>query len=390
MMSELKLKDLVKVYPYTVVKNRLFGRRRAQEALEKERAMPYTTDEGVVAVQDFSLTVSDGEFVVLLGPSGSGKSTVLRMIAGLETVSDGEVIMDGQVINDLQPEDRDMAMIFQNYSLYPNFTVYENMAYPLKNLHIPRTEVDRTVRQTAALLELTDYLDRRPEELSGGQRQRTAIGRALVRKPKLFLMDEPFSNLDTVLREKLRDELKRLQKRLGVTVIYVTHDQMDAFRLGDRIVVMRDGMIVQCGTPQELYNRPINLYTASFLRTPPMNLIQAVPAVRRDGAAALRLLGVEIGLPAEKAAALAGRKSVTVGIRPVHIAPAQDGIQATVQYAEIIGAEYHLHLKIADTELIAVTPYSPRDEVRGGDTVRIRLNPKKLHLFDSDTGMRIP
>lgn len=382
-MSELKLENLVKIYPYTVVGNRLFGRKKAEEALKRERSMPYTTDEGVVAVQEFSLTVGDGEFVVLLGPSGSGKSTVLRMIAGLEAVSDGEVIMDGQVINDLLPEDRDIAMIFQNYSLYPNFTVYENMAYPLKNLHIPRAEVDRTVRQTAALLELTDYLDRRPEELSGGQRQRTAIGRALVRKPKLFLMDEPFSNLDTALREKLRDELKRLQKRLGITVVYVTHDQMDAFRLGDRIVVMRDGMIVQSGTPQELYNRPVNLYTASLLGMPPMNLIQAVPVMGQGGVSALRLLGAEIGLPMEKAAVLAARKSVTVGIRPVHIAPAQDGIRAAVQYTEIIGAEYHLHLKIGDTELTAVTPYSPRDEVRGGDMVRIKLNLKEFHFSDS-------
>lgn len=389
-MSELKLENLVKVYPYTVVSNRLFGRKRAREALERERAMPYTTDEGVVAVQEFSLTVGDGEFVVLLGPSGSGKSTVLRMIAGLETVSDGEIVMDGQVINDLLPEDRDIAMVFQNYSLYPNFTVYENIAYPLKNLHIPRAEVDRTVRQTAALLELTDYLDRRPAELSGGQRQRAAIGRALVRKPKLFLMDEPFSNLDTALREKLRDELKRLHKRLGVTVIYVTHDQMDAFHLGDRIVVMRDGMIVQSGTPQELYNRPVNLYTASFLGTPPINLIQAVPVIRQGGANALRLLDTEIGLPMEKAAALAGRKSVTVGIRPVHIVPVQEGgIRAVVQYAEIIGAEYHLHLKTADTELTVVMPYSPKDEVRSGNMVQIRLNPKKFHFFDSDTGMRI-
>lgn len=388
-MSELKLDSLVKIYPYTVVGNRIFGRKRAQEALARERAMPYTTDEGVVAVQEFSLTVGDGEFVVLLGPSGSGKSTVLRMIAGLEVVSDGEVIMDGQVINDLQPEDRNIAMIFQNYSLYPNFTVYENMAYPLKNLHLPRAEVDRTVRQTAALLELTDYLDRRPAELSGGQRQRTAIGRALVRKPKLFLMDEPFSNLDTALRERLRDELKRLQKRLGVTVLYVTHDQMDAFLLGERIAVMRDGMIVQSGTPQELYNRPANLYTASFLGTPPINLVQAVPAIRRDGAGALRLLGAEVELPRDKAAMLAGYKRVTVGVRPVHISLAQEGIEAAVVYTEILGAEYHMHLKAGDTELTAVAPYSPKDAVRGGSTVRIRLNPRKLHFFDGDTGERI-
>lgn len=388
-MGELTLNNLVKIYPYTVVNNRFFGRKRAREALERERAMPYTTNEGVVAVQEFSLTIGDGEFVVLLGPSGSGKSTVLRMIAGLEQVSDGEVILDGQVINNLQPEERNIAMIFQNYSLYPNFTVYDNLAYPLKNLHLPRGEVDKTVRQTAALLELTEHLDRMPAELSGGQRQRTAIGRALVRKPRLFLMDEPFSNLDTALRQRLRSELKQLHKHLGVTIVYVTHDQMDAFLLGDRIVVMRDGMIVQSGTPQELYNRPANLYTAAFLGTPPINLIQADLVIRQDGITALRLLGVESGLSKEKAAMLAGRKSVTVGIRPVHIVPAQDGIQAIVQYAEVIGAEHHLHLNVADTELIAVTPYSPRDEVRSGSTVRIKLNPNKFHFFDNDTGMRI-
>lgn len=390
-MSELQMRGLVKIYPYTKPTG-LFGRKKAQESLEREKHQPYTTNEGVVAIQNFTLDVKEGEFVVLLGPSGCGKSTVLRMIAGLESVSDGEILMDGQVINDLTPEARDIAMIFQNYALYPSFTVYDNIAYPLRNQHIPRDEIDKLVMEIAELLELTELLERRPSELSGGQQQRAAIGRALVRKPKLFLMDEPFSNLDGVLRQKLREEVKRIHKKLGTTFIYVTHDQTEAFSLGDRIVLMRDGIIEQIGTPQELYTKPENLYAASFIGVPQMNIIRDVPLHYIENGWRVTVFGENFVLPVNKTTGLTKSQSgnkVTLGIRPVHVSIAENGIEAAVDYADNIETELHIHMHVKGTELISVVPATSLGSYIRGQKVKISLNPQRIYLFDASTKKRI-
>ena len=383
-MSNLSLENLVKIYPYTNTR-RLFGRKQARETLARERMMPYTTNEGVIAVQQFSLEIKEGEFVVLLGPSGSGKTSVLRMVAGLESISDGTVRMDGKVINDVPPGDRNIAMIFQNYSLYPGFTVYDNLAYPLRNLHMPRAQVDEKVRAAAELLELTPLLDRRPAELSGGQQQRTAVGRALVRDPGLFLMDEPMSNQDPALRARLREELKRIHRKLGATILYVTHDQTDALRLGDRIVLMKDGMIIQAGTPQELYLTPRNLYCATFLGTPQMNVFRNVPV--QNGA--LSLLDREIRLPEAKKEAVRGLEAVTAGIRPVHFVPDPQGIEATVDYTEIIESECHLHLKHGEEVFTAVVPKTPGRPFGHGETVQVMPETERIHLFHPQTEIRL-
>lgn len=249
-MSRLELQDLVKIYPFAQVKG-LFGRKQQKEILEKQRAMPYTTNEGVIAVQKVSLTIPEGTFVVLLGESGCGKTTLLRMIAGLERPTLGEVLFDGEPVTDLPPEERNVAMVFQNYSLYPHFTVFDNIAFPLRNLHMPREELEKTVFEAADMLKMRERLDHLPAQLSGGEQQRVAIARALVRKPEIFLMDEPFSNLDPPLRAELRAQVKRIHNVLGKTILYVTHDESEAFSLGERIIVMKDGMVVKDTTPQE-------------------------------------------------------------------------------------------------------------------------------------------
>ena len=379
-MSELSLENLVKIYPYTSSR-RLFGRKQAKEELKREKAMPYTTNEGVIAVQQFSLQVREGEFVVLLGPSGSGKTSVLRMVAGLESISDGIVRVDGKVINDVPPAERNMAMIFQNYSLYPGFTVYDNLAYPLRNLHMPRDRVDQKVRATAELLALTPLLERRPSELSGGQQQRTAIGRALVRNPGLFLMDEPMSNQDPALKASLREELKRIHRDLGATVLYVTHDQTDALRLGDRIVLMKDGMNLQTGTPQELYLKPRNLYCATFLGSPQMNVFRNVPLQEGE----LNLLGTTIQLPARKKEAIGDRSTVTVGIRPVHFFLDPQGIRGEVDYTEIIESECHLHLKHGTDTFTVVVPKRGEIPFRRGGSVSVAPETDRMYLFDPVT-----
>ena len=383
-MSELSLEELVKIYPYTSTK-RLFGRKQARDALAREHAMPYTTNEGVIAVQQFSMEIRDGEFIVLLGASGSGKTSVLRMVAGLESVSDGTVRMDGKIINDVPPAERNMAMIFQNYSLYPGFTVYDNLAYPLRNMHMPRAELDKKVKSVADILELTALLDRRPSELSGGQQQRTAIGRALVRDPGVFLMDEPMSNQDPVIKARLREELKRIHRKLGTTVLYVTHDQTDALQLGDRIAVMKDGLILQMGTPQELYTRPVNLYCASFLGSPEMNIFRDVTV--EDGLPVI--MGTKIAVTNAKKEELSGKTKVTAGIRPVHFSVDPQGIEAKVEFTETIESEYHLHLRRENNTFMAVLPKTPGRTPCRGDIIRVSPDPGKICFFDPKTEMNL-
>lgn len=383
-MAQLELKNLVKIYPFVKVTS-IFGREKALTMLEAQKQKPFTTNEGVLAVQGLSLSVQEGEFLVLLGASGCGKSTLLRMIAGLEEVSDGQVIMDGQEINDLPPEDRDMAYVFQNYSLYPHFTVYDNIAFPLRNIHMPREKLDATVRETARLLDLEKQLGKRPNQLSGGQLQRVAIGRAIVRKPKLFLMDEPFSNLDAPMRQALRMQVKRLHQQLGTTFIYVTHDQAEAFSLGTRIAVMRDGRLEQVGTPHQIYTRPVNRFVASFVGQPAMNFVENV-ALDNKGEWSVSLWGLRYSLPAavcRRLTATHDGQKITVGIRPVNICLGRGPHSAIVEYAEPLGSETVVHLKTQQQRLIAVTPASSVPYQRG-ECISFELTPNRFYLFDAD------
>lgn len=394
-MAELELENLVKIYPFMKVQGLFSARKKAQAALERQKARPYTTNEGVIAVQQFSLSIEHGEFVVLLGPSGCGKSTVLRMIAGLETVSGGVVRMDGEDITEAKSDIRDIAMTFQNYALYSHMNVYDNIAYPLKNQHIPRHEIREQVLRTAELLKLTKLLERRPKDLSGGEQQRVAIGRALVRKPKLFLLDEPFSNLDVSLRQSLRQELKRIHEALDTTFIYVTHDQTEAFMLGTKIVVMQDGLIEQAGTPRQLYNHPQNAYVASFIGTPQMNMLQGV-LHRENDAWTVQTMGQTYTLSSEQSASLAPADDgadVQLGIRPVHIKVYTEtgaGIEAEVFYTEQTGTETVLYLRAGNTELTAVVP-AEGSAVRftRHTKVRLILPPNRFHLFDPATGAAV-
>ena len=268
-MAEVRLVDIKKIYP-----NQGGTKKKKGEAPEKKNNLQIT-EEGVVAVQQFSLYIADREFIVLVGPSGCGKSTTLRMIAGLEEITSGDLFIDGKRVNDVAPKDRDIAMVFQNYALYPHMTVYENMAFSLKLKKLPKAEIDKKVHEAAEILDITALLDRKPKALSGGQRQRVAIGRAIVRSPKVFLMDEPLSNLDAKLRNQMRAEIIKLRDKIDTTFIYVTHDQTEAMTLGDRIVIMRDGFIQQIGTPQEVFDKPANLFVAGFIGTPQMNFFDA-------------------------------------------------------------------------------------------------------------------
>ncbi len=396
---QLVLRDLVKIYPFTEIRGIMFGKKKAKQWLEKQKQMPYTTNEGVIAVQHFSMEIKKGEFIVLLGPSGCGKSTLLKMIAGLTDLSSGDVLLDGRLINDVYPEDRNFAMVFQNYSLYPHLNVYKNLAYPLRNLHLPEEELDRKVQDIAKLLKLQKLLDRRPKELSGGEMQRVAIGRALVREPVIFLMDEPLSNLDASFRQKLRTEIRRIHDDLHNTVIYVTHDQREAFMLADRIVVMKDGLIQQIGTPKELYNHPVNSYVASFIGEPKVNLLPGELQIRVSGSglkASVSVLDTELSLPEDTAALFTkadDHRKVTVGIRPVHIKKTEDGggIAAKVTYKEVLGSEVNLGLEVNGTEIVTVIPLSlPKDAFyMPGDEVHIVLPGDKLFLFDEQTGMLI-
>ena len=315
-MAEVSFKHVKKVYPNNEKKSR-------KKKGDAEKSTPANvTDEGVLVVRDFNLDIADREFIVLVGPSGCGKSTTLRMIAGLEDITDGEITIDGTVVNDVAPKDRDIAMVFQSYALYPHMTVYENMAFPLKLRKLPKDQIDAKVREAAETLGITEYLDRKPKALSGGQRQRVAIGRAIVREPKVLLMDEPLSNLDAKLRNQMRAEIIKLRQKIDTTFIYVTHDQTEAMTLGDRIVIMKDGIAQQIGTPHQVFDNPANIFVAGFIGVPQMNFFDA-DLVRTGDSYVVRLGGFEVAPSEEKQANLRahGIKSqkITLGVRPEHI-----------------------------------------------------------------------
>jgi multiple sugar transport system ATP-binding protein len=350
---------------------------------------------GFVAVKDFNLEIADKEFIIFVGPSGCGKSTTLRMIAGLEEISSGELWIDDKLVNDVEPKDRDIAMVFQNYGLYPHMTVYDNMAFALKLRKTPKAEIDEAVRKAAKILDLEHLLDRKPKALSGGQRQRVAMGRAIVRSPKVFLMDEPLSNLDAKLRVQMRVEISKLHQSLETTIIYVTHDQTEAMTLGTRIVVLKDGVIQQVDTPQNLYNLPENLFVAGFIGSPQMNLIDA-EVVANGSEASLKLAeDVVIKLPADKAKKLidggyAG-KTVVAGIRPEDIkddeefieAHADGKFQTVVKVYELLGAEVNLHYDINGQTCTAKV--NPRTTARVKDTITLAMAVERIHVFDKET-----
>ena len=302
-MAEVILKNIKKVYPNNDGRHK---KRNTREPVETKKHNLQITDEGVIAVQEFNLDIKDKEFIVLVGPSGCGKSTTLRMVAGLEEITSGELYIDGALMNYVEPKDRDIAMVFQSYALYPHMSVYDNMAYSLKIKHVPKEEIDRKVREAAEILDITQYLDRKPKALSGGQRQRVAIGRAIVRNPKVLLMDEPLSNLDAKLRNQMRSEIIKLRQRINTTFIYVTHDQVEAMTLGDRIVVMKDGYIQQIGTPQEVFDHPSNLFVSGFIGTPQMNYFDARLTVE-DGRYFVETDEIKVELSEEKQARLAAK-----------------------------------------------------------------------------------
>ena len=414
-MAEVILKNVRKVYPNTESKKK----KKKDEAVEKKNNLEIT-DEGVVAVQDFNIDVADKEFIVLVGPSGCGKSTTLRMIAGLEEISGGELFIDGKQMNDVAPKDRDIAMVFQNYALYPHMTVYENMAFglrlrkmasqeniafPLKlkkiaetdadgKTHLkkmPNDEIDRRVREAAEILDITQFLDRKPKALSGGQRQRVAIGRAIVRSPKVLLMDEPLSNLDAKLRNQMRAEIIKLREKIDTTFIYVTHDQVEAMTLGDRIVIMRDGFIQQIGTPQEVFNHPANLFVAGFIGTPQMNFFEDCQLTKSGDAYSVTVMGHTLPLTAEQnaklAAAGAESRAVTVGVRPVHVTVGSEGIDAQIDVSELMGSELHLHMTAGGKDVVAVVQTANLDPnaYARHTAVRFSFEPRLIHLFDPET-----
>ena len=353
---------------------------------------------GFEAVKDFSLEVEDQEFIIFVGPSGCGKSTTLRMIAGLEEISSGELKIDGRVVNDVEPKDRDIAMVFQNYALYPHMTVFDNMAFGLKLRKVPKDEIKKKVEEAAKILDLEKLLDRKPKALSGGQRQRVAMGRAIVRNPKVFLMDEPLSNLDAKLRVQMRSEIASLHNRLKATIIYVTHDQTEAMTLGTRIVVLKDGVIMQVDSPQKLYNEPNNLFVAGFIGSPQMNFIDAVCKVEGERVT-LNFEKTSVVLPPAKAKKLIdggyNGKTVVMGIRPEDIVDSQIEIEAhkdavfetDVTGYELLGSEVLLYFNVAGTAMTAKV--DSRTTARMGDHIKLAIDPEKIHVFDKETELTI-
>ncbi len=355
-------------------------------------------DNKVTAVHDFNLEIKDKEFVVFVGPSGCGKSTTLRMIAGLEDISGGTLKIGDRVVNDVEPKDRDIAMVFQNYALYPHITVYENMAFSLRLRHMSNEEVHKRVCQAAEILGITEYLGRKPKALSGGQRQRVAIGRAIVRDPAVFLMDEPLSNLDAKLRNQMRAEIILLRKRVDTTFIYVNHDQTEAMTLGDRIVIMKDGYIQQVGTPQEVFDTPVNLFVAGFIGSPQMNFLKAKLIKGADGYS-VSLLGASIPLNRDQNEALAGKKigsqDIILGVRPEHttvlFGQNTNAIECTINVNEMMGSELHLHLTSQNQDRIIVRlptvdlTAEQRANLNYGSKLYITFPAKVMHLFDPES-----
>ena len=360
-MSEVLLKDIKKVY-----------------------------DNKVTAVHDVNLHIDDKEFIVLVGPSGCGKSTTLRMVAGLEDISGGELYIDGKLCNDIAPKDRDIAMVFQNYALYPHMSVYDNMAFALKLKKTPKDVIDKKVREVAEILDITQYLERKPKALSGGQRQRVAIGRAMVRDLKVFLMDEPLSNLDAKLRNQMRAEIIKLRKRINTTFMYVTHDQTEAMTLGDRIVIMKDGFVNQIGTPQDLFDRPVNLFVAGFIGMPVMNFFDNSKLTLENGEYYAIIKGAKFKLSEFQQKALKQNNQqpcdIVAGIRPQHLTVGEGELQGKIEVNEMLGSEVNLHADCMGDDVVMVIPtVDLTADVSMGSTVKFTTQPRLIQLFDKAT-----
>ena len=395
-MASLTLKNIKKIYPFNGDDAKKSKKKKKGEEAEEKKVNLQITDKGVVAVQEFNLEIADKEFIVLVGPSGCGKSTTLRMIAGLEEISEGELYIGDRLVNDVAPKDRDIAMVFQNYALYPHMTVYDNMAFALKLRHTPKDEIDKAVKQAADILDITQYLGRKPKALSGGQRQRVAIGRAIVREPQVMLMDEPLSNLDAKLRNQMRAEIIKLRQKINTTFIYVTHDQTEAMTLGDRIVIMKDGFIQQIGTPQEVFNHPYNLFVAGFIGSPQMNLFDS-KLVKVDGKYAVELGGMTVVLSAEKQEKLAANnveeQEIVLGVRPEHIV-LEKGIPGKVDVSELMGSSVHLHVTAMGRDVVMVvsTMNMTGSEVAaltGGADVQFNFPSHCCHVFNKETSINL-
>lgn len=386
-MASLTLRNIKKVYP------NMEKKKKGKKGQPEKKTNLLVTKEGVLAVQDFNLEIQDKEFIVLVGPSGCGKSTTLRMIAGLEEISGGDLEIDGVRVNEKTPKERDIAMVFQSYALYPHMTVYENMAFPLKLAKLDKGAIDKKVREVAETLGITEYLDRKPKALSGGQRQRVAIGRAIVRNPKVLLMDEPLSNLDAKLRNQMRTEIIKLRKRIDTTFIYVTHDQTEAITLGDRIVIMKDGVIQQVGTPQEVFEHPANLFVAGFIGMPRMNLFDA-KLIKKNGSYMVKLGDTEVKLSEEKQKRLTEKQveeqEVTLGIRPEHLVlTKENNLSGVVEVSEMMGSEIHYHVTCQGQEVILIVPTLGNQTVKTGEEIQFSFTGNVAHVFDKETGVNL-
>ncbi|MBR1759467.1 MAG: sn-glycerol-3-phosphate ABC transporter ATP-binding protein UgpC [Lachnospiraceae bacterium] len=375
-MATITLKNISKVFEST-------GKKKSEE------------NTRTLAVSDFNLEIKDKEFVVLVGPSGCGKSTTLRMIAGLEEISSGELYIDDVLVNDIEPKDRDIAMVFQNYALYPHMTVYDNIAYPLKLHKVPKAEIQERVMEAARILDIEQYLKRKPKALSGGQRQRVAIGRAIVRNPKVLLMDEPLSNLDAKLRNQMRAEIIALRSKINTTFVYVTHDQTEAMTLGDRIVIMKDGFIQQAASPQDAFDHPANIFVAGFIGAPSMNFFPG-KLLRQGDVYCVQVEDLIVQLPEEKCARLAGKdvqpQDITVGVRPSHInvdTGVENELTGTINVSEMMGTEVHLHVKSSGNDVVIIVPvigsYASYEKyLRQDEVVKFSFTGEACHVFDSE------
>ena len=361
-MASLQLKNIYKIYP-----------------------------NGFNAVKDFNLDIEDKEFIIFVGPSGCGKSTTLRMIAGLEDISSGELWIGDKMVNDVEPKDRDIAMVFQNYALYPHMSVYDNMAFGLKLRKVAKEKIDKQVHEAAKILDIEHLLDRKPKALSGGQRQRVAMGRAIVREPKVFLMDEPLSNLDAKLRNQMRAEIIKLRQRINTTFMYVTHDQTEAMTLGDRIVIMKDGYVNQIGTPQDLFDRPVNLFVAGFIGMPVMNFFEGCKLELKDGVYYANIKGEEFKLSdfQQKALKANGQQpcDIVAGIRPQHIRIGEGNLSGEVEVSEMLGSEVDLHVDCGGDDVVMVLQTVDLDQdVSIGAKLNFTTQPRLIQLFDKETG----
>ncbi len=393
-MASVVLKDVKKVYPFNGDDAKKAKKTKKGAApVEEKKSDIIVTDEGVVAVHEFNLEIKDKEFIVLVGSSGCGKSTTLRMIAGLEEISSGDLLIDGVRMNDVAPKDRDIAMVFQSYALYPHMTVYENLAFALKLRHEPADVIDKKVREAAEILDITQYLGRKPKALSGGQRQRVAIGRAIVRDPKVMLMDEPLSNLDAKLRNQMRAEIIKLRQRINTTFIYVTHDQTEAMTLGDRIVIMSNGFIQQIGTPQEVFHHPANLFVAGFIGSPQMNFFDA-ELVNEGGNYVAAYGDYKVTLTDDKQAQLKANEvpeqAITLGVRPEHIVLSDTGVEGVIDVSEMMGSTVHLHVNAGGKDVIIIVNTMDMtekevSELCAGKTIHFSFSANNCHIFSKET-----